>query len=79
MLSLAPIPGGDNDVPLDSLRALRFGVRKLTRGDAVGPVAKIFERHAAKIARERVDHHFGSLAGLDAPHPCLFAGFEGAE
>ena len=54
-------------------------LRQFALGDAVGPVAEILERHAAELAGEPVHHPFAGLAGGDAAHPRLVAGFEFAE
>ena len=55
-LVVAPIPGRDHDIALDALRPRRLGARQLALGDAIGPVAEIFERHAAEFAGEQIDH-----------------------
>ena len=56
MLLIAPIPGRDHDIALDAGRPRRLGERQFAVGDAVGPVAEIFERHTAQLAGERIDH-----------------------
>src|SRR5262245_17359414 len=43
---------------------------------AVGPIAKIFERHAAKLSSDPVRHPFACLTGSDAARPCFLAGLE---
>src|SRR5262249_46948260 len=75
----APLPRGDHDVALDTLRPRRLALRQLALGDAVGPVAVILERRAAEIAGELVGHLLARLPGLDAAHPCFFTRLELAE
>ena len=79
LLLVAPIPGRHHDIALDPLRPRRLGDRQFALGDAVGPVAEIFQRHAGELARHRVDHQRRGLAGLDAPRPGFLATVEVAE
>src|SRR3954465_5156926 len=74
-----PVPGGDDDVALDAGRPRWLRLRQLALGDAVGPLAEIFIRHAAELAGDAVRHHLPRLAGGDAALPRLFAGVELAE
>jgi len=76
---LPPIPGRHDDVALDALRPRRLGERQLAVGDAIGPVAEIFEWNAAKFAGQWIDHQSRRLTGLDAPNPCVFVAFELAQ
>ena len=62
MLLRRPFPRRDDDVALDACRPRRFGLRQLALGDPVGPVAEIFERHAAELAGEPIYHPFAGLA-----------------
>ncbi len=78
-LFCAPLPRRDDDVALDALRPRRLAFRQLALGDAVGPFAEIFERYAAELAGNPVDHELAGLPGGDAAHPCLGAGLELAE
>ena len=75
----APIPFRDHDIALDALRPLRLGKRQRAIGDAVRPLAEIFERHAAEFAGEHIDHQWRRLTGLHAPFPGLFAVLELAQ
>ena len=75
----APIPFRDHDVALDALRSRRLGKRQFARGDAVGPVAEIFERHAGEFAGKHVLHQRSRLTGPDAPLPGFGAAVEPAE
>ena len=79
MLLRRPFPRRDDDVAFDACRPRRFGFRQLALGDPVGPVAEIFERHAAELAGEPIDHPFPGLARGDAAHPGFLARFEFAE
>src|SRR5262249_24375864 len=54
-------------------------LRQLALGDAVGPVAEIFERDAAELSGNPVGHLLAGLPGLDAAHPRFCAGLELAE
>ncbi len=67
----APIPFRDHDIALDALRPRRLGGRQLAIGDAVGPLAEIFERHAAELAGKHVHHERRGLAATAraAPRP----------
>ena len=40
----------NDQVALDALRPLRLCMRQFAIGDAVGPIAEIFQRHAAELA-----------------------------
>ncbi len=66
-----PRPRGDHDVALDALRPLRLGERQFAVGDALGPLAEIFVRHAAELAGQPVGHLLAGLPGLGAPDPCF--------
>ena len=55
------------------------GFGQFALGDAVGPVAEIFIRHAGPLAGQPVGHHRAGLTRLDAAHPRLFPGSERAE
>ena len=60
-------------------RPRRLGLGQFALGHAVGPVAEIFERHAAELSGKPVHHPLAGLPRGDAAHPCLLAGFEFAE
>ena len=46
---------GDDDVPFDTLRTLRFGARQLAGGDAIGPVTE--QLSAERSQREQLLRH----------------------
>ena len=79
LLLVAPIPGRHDNVAFDALRPRRLGERQFALGNAIGPVAEIFERNAAKLAGQRIDHQCRGLSGLHAPDPGLFAALEFAK
>src|SRR5690242_7488441 len=79
MFLSSPLPRGDDDIALNPGRTLRLVLRQLAGSHSIGPVAKIFERHAAELSREAVHHPFAGLAGGNATHPRLFARLEFAE
>ena len=54
-------------------------MRQLAVGDAVSPIAEIFERRAAEVPGERVDHQRRGLARHDAATPRLFTRLEFTE
>ena len=72
LLLIVPVAQGDDDVALGALGPRRLGVGQLPIGDALGPVAQIFQRHGVELARDQIDHALARLAGLDAPHPGVF-------
>src|SRR6516225_8259576 len=78
-IRLAPFPGGHDHVALYALWARRLALRQLAFGDAIGPLAEILERRAAKVASELVGHLLAGLPRLDATHPGLFARLEVTE
>jgi hypothetical protein len=61
------------------LRPRRLGERQRSLGDAVGPLAEIFERHTGELSGEHVHHQRRGLTGLHAALPGLFAGLELAQ
>ena len=61
-LRVAPFPGSDHDIAFDPLRPRWLRGRKFALGHPVGPVAEIFERHAAELAGKRVHHRLGCLS-----------------
>src|ERR1700730_17473318 len=74
-----PLPRRDHDIAFDALRTRRLAPGQFTLGDAVGPVAEIFEGGAAEIAGKLVGHLLAGLPRLNAPHPGRCAGIELAE
>ncbi len=74
-----PGPRGDHEVALDAARTLGLGERQFALGDAVGPVAEIFVRHAAELTGDAVGHLLARLARQDAALPRFGARIELAE
>src|SRR5262249_60992401 len=62
-----------DQVALVALRVWRFVLGKFALGNAVGPVAEIVVRRAAKLAGNALGHLLARLTGLDAAHPGLAA------
>ena len=56
LLLVDPVPGGDDDVALDSLAAAAASLRQFTLGDAVGPIREILEGDAAEATGQLVHH-----------------------
>ncbi len=69
VLVVAPVPGGDDEVALEPLRALRLIVRQLALGDAIGPVGEVFDRDGGELAGQDVHHQLAGLARLHPMHP----------
>ena len=76
LLVVVPVAQRDHDVALDALRPRRLCIGQLALRHALGPVAEILERHAAKLTGGDGDHVLAGLAGLDAAHPRLFVGLD---
>ena len=69
MFLVEPIPGGDNDVALDSLRARRLRMGQLALSDAVRPVCEVPNGRATELLDELGEHLFAGLARLNAAEP----------
>ena len=68
-LGIRPVPLGDDDVALESLRTLRRGRRDLARRDAVGPVGEQRERARLSEIVDRREHLRSRLSRLHASLP----------
>ena len=75
-LLTAPFPGGDDEIALHALRALRLVLGQLALGDAIDPVAVILARHAAELSGTAVHHELAGLPGGNAAHPCILTRLE---
>ena len=76
-LRVRPVPHGDDDVPLDALRARRRG-RNRARRDPVGPVREHLQRARPHHVR-RAEHAAAGLTRRQPPLPCLRRRRERAE
>src|SRR5512132_464823 len=76
MLVIEPIPGRDDDVALDALRARRLRMGQLPFGDAVRPVGQIADRRSAELFDGGREHRYSSLSRLDAAKPRFLGIFE---
>ncbi len=72
MLIVEPIPGGDDDVALDTLRPRRLRMGQLTLGDAVRVVSEIRESCGTELFDSRREHGYAALSRLDAAKPSLY-------
>src|SRR5688572_28907701 len=71
MFVIKPIPGSDDDIALDALRPLRFSVRQLALGHAIGPVSEIRNDGAAEFFNGIAKHGVAALSRLDSSEPRL--------
>ena len=79
LVGRGPVPGGNHNVAFDPRWTRRLALRQFALGHAIGPVAEILVRHAAKLAGDTVGHHLAGLAGRDAADPGVCAAVELAE
>src|SRR5688500_15275704 len=66
-----PIPRGNHDVTLDSLRPWRLGMRQLAFSYAVRPISKIAYRRRAEFLDDDIEHQLTTLPGLNSTEPGL--------
>ena len=69
LLLVHPVAQRDDDVALHALRTLRLLRGVFALGDALGPIAEIFELAAAQETGGEADHLHARLARLDAAQP----------
>src|ERR1700722_1544531 len=77
-LLVPPFPRRDHDIALHVLRPRRRGLRQLAPSQAVGPLAKSFQRCGTEEAG-LASHFLPGQPGLKTPYPSLVAGFKHAE
>ena len=79
MFIVEPIPGRDDDIALDTLRARWLRVRQLAFSDAVRPVGKITQIRVAELLDRSLEHGMAALSRLNAAKPGFLGGCELAQ